>query len=227
MDERQPSKRRKLAAEKMENDLNWSLRKRGLEGWPSHVESPRHTTPFVEPAAIQSLPIDKPGPGSLTAQSAPPPEGIAAPVTDAPTSATSYDGPSYSGQRGAYPEGYEHGERYGGRLQTWYNSSLVNDDVAASRVEWLYQSQGQTSRMACYGGPYSHPFPSARGGGLRASFDGQERESQSFQALDRIEGIMARMEHHLVASTSAPVTSAAPHHELPGQGKFRSFHFHF
>jgi hypothetical protein len=171
MDERQPSKRRKLAAEKMEHDLNRSLRQRGSEGRPSHVESP-HTTPFVEPAAIQTQPSDKSGPGSLSAQSAPPPEGIAAPVTDAPTLAHSYDGPSYSGQRGAYPEEYEHGERYGGRLQTRFNSSLVDDDEAASRAEWLYQSQGQTSRMASFGDPYSHPFPSARGGGLWASFDG-------------------------------------------------------
>jgi hypothetical protein len=158
MDERQPSKRCKFTAEKMEHDLNRSLRQCGSEGWPSHIESP-HTTPFVEPAIIQTLPSDKPGPGSLTAQSAPPPEGIAALVTDAPTSVHSYNRPSYFGQRGAYPEGYEHGERYGGRLQTRFNSSLVDDDEAASRAEWLYQSQGQALRMASYGDPYSHPFP--------------------------------------------------------------------
>jgi hypothetical protein len=226
MDDRQPSKRRKLAAEKMEQDLNRSLRQRGSEGRPSHDESPQ-TTPFVEPATIQTLPSDKPGPGSVSARSAPPPEGIAAPVTDALTSAHNYDGPSYSGQRGAYPEGYEHGEFYGGRLTMRFNSSLVDNDEAASRAEWLYQSQGQASRTASYGAPYSHPFPSTRSNSLRTSFDGQERESQSFQALNRIEDIMAKMERHMVASTPAPVVSTAPHHTPFRQGKFCSFHFHF
>jgi hypothetical protein len=225
MDERQSLKRRRLA-DKMEHDLNRSLRQRGSDGWPSHVES-SHATPFVEPANVQTLPSDKPGPGLLSSQSAPPPEGIAAPVTDAPTSAHIHDGLSYSGQRGAYPEGYEHGERYVGRLTTRFNSSLVDDDEAASRAEWLYQSQGQASRTASYGDPYSHPFPSARSSSLRTSFDGRERESQSFQALDQIEGIMARMERHMVASTPAPVASTAPHHAPFRQGNFRSFHLHF
>jgi hypothetical protein len=160
MDDRQPSKRRKLAAEKMEEDLNRSLRRHGLEGRPSHDES-LQSTPFVEPATIQPLPSDKPGLGLSSTWSAPPPEGIAAPVTDAPTSGQIYDRPSYSGQRGAYPEGFEHGKRYGGRLTTRFNSSLVDDDEAASRAEWVYQNQGQASRTASYGDPYSRPFPSA------------------------------------------------------------------
>jgi hypothetical protein len=226
MDDRQPSKRRKLAAEEMEKDLNRSsLRQRGSVGRLSHDESPR-TTPLVEPTTIQPLPSNEPGPGASTARLAPPPEGNAAPVADAPTGHI-YNGPSYSGMRSAYPEGYEHGESYGGRLATYFNSSLVDDDEAASRAEWLYHSQRQASRTAAYGDPYSRPFPSARSSSLRTSFDGRERESQSSQALKRIEGIMARMERHMVASTPAPVTSSAPHHAPFSQGKFRSFHFHF
>jgi hypothetical protein len=223
MDDRQPSKRRKLAAKQMEKDLNRSLRQSGSEERPSHDESPQ-ATPFVEPATIQTMPSYKPGPGSLSARSAPPPEGIAAPVTDAPTLGNIYDRPSYSGQRGAYPKGFEHGERYSGRLTTCFNSSMVDDDEAAYRAEWLYQSQGQASRSASYGDPYSHPFPS---NSLRTSFDCLERESRSSQALNRIEGIMARMERHMVASTPASVVSTVSHHAPFSQGKFRSFHFHF
>jgi hypothetical protein len=171
MDDRQPSKRRKLAAEQIEKDLNRSsLRQRGSDRQPSYDEPPR-TTPFVEPTTIQPLPSNEPGPGSSTARSAPPPEGIAAPVTDAPTGHI-YDGPSYSGMRGAYPEGFEHGDNYGGRLTTHYNSSLVDDDEAASRAKWLYHNQRQASRTAAYGDLYSRPFPSARSTSLRTSFDG-------------------------------------------------------
>jgi hypothetical protein len=92
MDERQSSKRRRLA-DKMEHDLNRSLRQRGSDGRPSHVESP-YATSFVDPATAQTLPSNKPGSGLLSAQSAPPPEGIAAPVTDAPTSTTGHPTPA-------------------------------------------------------------------------------------------------------------------------------------
>jgi hypothetical protein len=176
MDDRQPSKRRKLAAQEMEKDLNRSsLRPCGSVGRPSHDESPP-TTSSVEPATIQPLPSNETGQGASTARSAPPPEGNAAPVADAPTGLF-YDGSSYSGMRGAYPEGYKHGVSYGGCLATRFNSSLVDDDEAASRAEWVYHNQRQASRTAAYGDPYSRPYPSARSSSLRTSFDGRERES--------------------------------------------------
>jgi hypothetical protein len=177
-------------------------------------------------ATIQPLPSNETGQGASTARSGPPPEGNAAPVADAPTGLF-YDGSSYSGMQGAYPEGYEHGVNYGGRLATRFNLSLVNDNEAASRAEWLYHNQRQASRTAAYGDPYSRPYPSARSSSLRTSFDGRERESQSLQALNRIEGIMAKMEHHMVASAPASVVSSAPHHASFNPGKFHSFHFHF
>jgi hypothetical protein len=210
----------------MEKDLNRSsLRQRGSVGRPSHDESPQ-TTSSVELATIQPLPSNETGQGASTERSAPPPEGNAAPVADAPTGLF-YDGPSYAGMRGAYPEGYEHGENYSGRLATRFNSSLVDDDKAASRAEWVYHNQRQASRTAVYGDPYSRPFPSARSSSLWTSFDGRERESQSSQALERIESIMARMERHMVASTPAPVASSAPQHAPFSPGKFHSFHFPF
>jgi hypothetical protein len=178
MDDRQPSKRRKQATEEMEKDLNRSsLHQHGSVGRPSHDVSPR-TTPLVEPTTIQPLPSNETGQGASTARSAPPPEGNAAPVADAPTGLF-YDGPSYSGMQGAYPEGYEHGENYGGRLATRFNLTLVDNDKAASRAEWLYHNQRQASRMAAYGDPYSRSFPCARSSSLRTSFDGRERESAS------------------------------------------------
>jgi hypothetical protein len=84
--------------------------------------------------------------------------------------------------------------------------------------------------IKCGGRPRGHrpcPCPNARSESLRTSFDGRDRESQSSHALERIEGIMARMERHLVASTSAPATSTAPHPAPFYPGKFHSFHFHF
>jgi hypothetical protein len=210
MDERQASKKRRHAVtlsykDDMEEKLNKTLRPKRGSG--SYVQPTPLTTPFSEPA-------------SITTQSAPPSVEVATPVEGAPTTEPSFDGPSTSDPRGVYPERYEHGERYGGRLPTRFNSSAVDDEEAATRAEWLYQSQRQASRMVTYGGPYNHPLPSARGSGLRASYDGRERESQSFPALDCIEGIMERMERHLAASTPAPVASPAHHHALPGQDKF-------
>jgi hypothetical protein len=95
------------------------------------------------------------------------------------------------------------------------------------RVEWLYCNQGQTSRTAAYGGLFSRPFPSARSTSLRTSFDGRERENQSSQDLDQFEGVLARMERRMVASTPAPAASSAPHHAPFSQGKFHSFSFSF
>jgi hypothetical protein len=150
---------------------------------------------------------------------------VVAPVEIQPSKAPSFDGPSNYGSRGVYPEGYDYGERYGGRQSTRYNSSLVDDEEADARVEWLYQSQRQASRMPAYGGPYQHPFPSAQGGGLRASFDDRQRESHAIPALDRIKKVMERMERQLAASTSASMAYSAQHHALPDLGNFHSFHY--
>jgi hypothetical protein len=72
---------------------------------------------------------------------------------------------------------------------------------------------------------YGRPCPNTRSESLRTSFDGRERESQPSHALERIEGIMARMEHHFAASTPAPATSSAPHSAPFYPGEFQSFHF--
>jgi hypothetical protein len=177
------------------SELNKALphdRYKPKHGSGSHPVQPAPLTEeFVpsEPAPIPTLPIAKHGFGSRPAQSAPPSEEVVSPVKVQPTSAPSFDGPSNYGLRGVYPEGDDYGARYGGRLSTRFNSSLVDDEEADARVEWLYQGQRQASRLPPYGGPYTHPFPSAQGGGLRASFDDRQRESQAIPALNLIQRI--------------------------------------
>jgi hypothetical protein len=221
MDE-QPSKRRRLAEttlaykDDMVEELNKTLphdRHKPKRGSGSHHV---HSAPFTE---------ESKEPAPIPAPSALPSVKVIAPVENQLSKAPSFDGPSNYGSRGVYPEGYDYGECYGGRQSTRYNSSLLDDEEADARVKWLYQSQRQASRMPAYGGPYQHPFPSARGGGLRASFDDRQRESQAISALDRIEKVMERMERQLAASTSASLASSAQHHTLPGLGKFHSFHY--
>jgi hypothetical protein len=192
MDGRQPSKRRKQAAEDMEEDLFRSSR-RGSVGRPTHDESPRTTLSAV-PTTIWPLPSNETGQGASSARSVPPPEGNAAPVADAPTGLF-YDGTSYAGMRGAYPEGYEHGENYGGRLATRFNSLLFDDDEAVSRVEGYFITRGRPRGWRLMGARSAVHFPAPEAT-LRTPFDGRERESQSSQALERIKRVMARMEHH-------------------------------
>jgi hypothetical protein len=151
MDDKHVSKKRRHAAtlsykDDMEEELNRTIRPKRGSG--SFAQATPFTTPFSEPAPI-------------AAQSASPLVEVATPVEGAPTEEPSFDGPSTTDQRGVYPEGYEHGERYGSCLPMRYNSSAVDDEEAAARAEYLYQSQWQASRMATYGNPYNHPLPSA------------------------------------------------------------------
>jgi hypothetical protein len=129
--------------------------------------------------------------------------------------------------KSTFRTGYKHGANYGGYLATGFNSSMVNDDEAASRAEYRYQQQvqGHASRTPAYGDPYGCPRPNARRTSLRTSFDGREGESQSLHVLDRIEGIMTRMESHLAASTPVPATSSATHSAPFYSGEFHSFIF--
>jgi hypothetical protein len=116
--DKQPSKKRRLAAttlsykDDMETELNKTLphdRYEPKRGSGSHpVQSAPLTEEFTEPAPIPT----KRGLGS--SQSAPPSEKVVAPVKAQPSSAPFFDGPSNSGSRGVYPEGYDYGARFGG-----------------------------------------------------------------------------------------------------------------
>ena len=244
------SKRRKTehrsSSRRMEDELNYStFRTSGAARRTPHYDP--HTAeadPYVPPTGDESrreasarpqtssetghgAPI-QPLVGNETGQAAstwiPPQEGTAAPVDRMPEG-SSFVG-SQADMRGAVPTGYEHGASYGGRLTTVLNSSLVDDAEAASREEYIYQKvQGQASRTPAYGDPYICPSPNVRSKTLRTSFDIREGENQPLHALDRIEGIMARMERHLVASTSAQATSSATQSTPCYSGEFRSFIF--
>ena len=210
MSEKQHSKRRrsdksrdKSSSRRMEDDLNRSSFRSGdAAGRPPPDKVPRTAAadPYVPPMGNEphreasarpqagnetshgATPV-QPLVGNETGQVAPtripPQEGNAAPVINVPAGQR-YDG-SYADTRGADPTGYEHGVDYGGYLATGFNSSQVNDDEAASRAEYRYQTQVQehASRTQAYGDPYSCPRPNARSTSLRASFDGREGESQS------------------------------------------------
>jgi hypothetical protein len=158
----------------------------------------------------------------------PPKEGDAAkegPVTAFFTQAGPADG-SYVDVRGGEAEGFVHGAEYGGYLPTQFNSSLVNDEEAAARSEYRYQKVlRQSSRTSAYGDTCGRPSSGARGSSPRSSFDSRQGESQSSQVLQRIEGVMTRMERQFAASTSAFASMAAAHVMPSDPGEFLSFIF--
>jgi hypothetical protein len=227
------------SSRRMEDDLNRSSFRSGdAAGRPPPEKVPRTSgaDPCVPPKGNQPYyqreASAQPQTGNETSHGVipvssqiPPQEGTAAPVVQVPACGQLPDG-SNADERGADPAGYEHGADYGGYVATKFNSLLVNDSEAASRSEYRYQQvQGHASRTPAYGDPYGHPRPSVRSTSLRTSFDSREGESQSFHVLERIEDVMARMERHLAASTSAQATSSAARSTPSSPGEFHSFIF--
>jgi hypothetical protein len=227
------------SSRRMEDDLNRSSFRSGdAAGRPPPEKVPRTSRadlcvpPKGNEPYFQREASAQPQAGNETSHGAipvltqiPPQEGIAAPV-DPVSEGLLHDG-SIADARGADPEGFEHGADYGGRVATHFNSSLVNDAEAASRVEYRYQQvQEHASRTPAYGDPYGHPRPSVQSTSLRTSYASREGESQSLQVLGRIEDVMARMEHHLAASTPAQATSSAARSTLSNPGEFHFIHFH-
>jgi hypothetical protein len=221
-------------SKRMEEDLNRSsFRDSGeLAGRPTPQRAP-HTSradscepqgaePYCPEASTQpigAIPVINQGP---------PPEGDAAkegPVAAPSTQGGPADG-SYVDERGGEAEGFVHGAEYGGFLPTQFNSSLVNDEEAAARLEYRYQKVlRQTSRTSAYGDTCGRPSSGARGSTPRSSFDYRQGESQSSQVLQRIEGVMMRMEQQFAASTSAFASMAAAQVMPSVPGEFLSFIF--
>jgi hypothetical protein len=217
----------------MEEELNnTSFRGTGdLAGWPTPERAPRTsradscepsqgTEPYCpeEPAQPQvAIPVINQGP---------PKEGNAA--NGGPVAAqTNQAGPADRGcvdERGGEAEGLVHGAGYGGLLSTHANSSLVDDDEAAARSEWRYQkSLRQASRTHSHGDTSGRPRSGVRGAAPRSSLDGRQGESQSSHVLQRMEGVMTRMERQLAASTSAMASMSAAHALPSGPGEYISF----
>jgi hypothetical protein len=86
-------------------------------------------------------------------------EEVVAPVAVLPTSVPAVDGTSNVEPLGVGPEGLEHGVRYGDHTFTRFNSSLVDDDEADARSEYLYQRR--SAQPAVYQGQYMTAYPSA------------------------------------------------------------------
>jgi hypothetical protein len=196
--DKQPSKKRRLAADTLSSSQD------------------------MESKLNKTLPNTKRGCGSCPVQSTPRTEEVVAPVEVQPTAVPTLDGTSNAGLQGVYPDGYDHGVRYGGHQATRFNSTLVADDIADARAEWRYQRQYQQAQSAVYAGPYTTSYHSARSSRFRASFDDPQRESQASPALDRIEAIMGRMERHQAAATSASTASLAQLNAFISRGKFHS-----
>jgi hypothetical protein len=248
---RSDKSRDKSSSRRMEDDLNRSSFRSGDAAGRPPPEKVPHTSavdPCMPPrgdepyyhreasaqpqagnetshGAIPVLPLVGNETGQVAPSQIPPQEGIAAPVAEVPATGQFFDG-SYADSRGAVPTGYEHGANYGGCLTTQFNSSLVNDDEAASRAKYRYQHvQEHASRTPAYGDPYGRPCPNVRSTSLWTSFDSREGESQSLQVLERIEDVMARMERHLAALTPAQATSSAARSTPSNPGEFHSFIF--
>jgi hypothetical protein len=220
----------------MEDDLNRSsFRDSGeLAGRPTPERAPRTSRadscepsqgaePYCPEASAQpqvAIPV--------IINQGPPQEGNAAkegPVAAPSLQAGPADG-SYADVQGGEAEGFVHGADYGGYLPTYINSSLVCDDEAAARSEWRYQkSLRQSSRTSTHEDTCGRPRSGVRGSTPRSSFDSRQGKSQSSQVLQRIEGVMTRMERQFAASTSAFASLSAAHAMPSDPGEFISFIF--
>jgi hypothetical protein len=220
-------------SERMEEDLNkTSFRGTGdLAGWPTPERAPRTsradscepsqgTEPYCPEGTAQpqvAIPVINQGP---------PKEGNAA--KEGPVAAPTHQAGPADGfcvdERGGEAEGFVHGTDYGGFLATNINSSLVSDDEAAARSEYRYQKiLRQSSRTNSHGDTSGRPRSGVRGSTPRSSLDGRQGESQSSTVLQRMEGVMTRMERQLAASTTAMATMTATHALPSGPGEYISF----
>jgi hypothetical protein len=218
----------------MEDDLNRSsFRDSGdLAGWPTPERAPRTSrADSCEPQGVEPYcpeASSQPLVAIPVINQEPPKEGDAA--KEGPVAAPSNQGgladSFYADERGGETEGLVHGAEYGGSLPTKFSSSRVTDEEAAARSEWRYQKPlRQSSRTSAYGDTCGRPSPGARGSTPRSSLDYRQGESQSSHVLQRIEGVMSRMEKQFAASTSA-FASLAAHVAPSAPGEFISFHFH-
>jgi hypothetical protein len=209
-------------SERMEDDLNRSsYNKSGsLSGWPTPDKAPRTSR------------ADSCGPSPAQPQKAipviqdPPKEGNAAkagPVA-APSQVGPADGFCVDGQGGEAQNDLVHGASYGGLTPTRKNSSLVDDDEAAARLEWEYQSvQRQASRTHSHRDTGGRPRSGVWGYVPRSSLDDRQGESRSSRETTHMMDVMTRMERQLAASTAAIATMTAAHASTSGPGEYISF----
>jgi hypothetical protein len=201
----------------MEDDLNrTSFRDSGdLEGWPSPERAPR--TSRADSCEAQGAEPYCPGPSSQPVVAIPvhqeePPEGdvVKEGLLAAPSDLGGPAESTYADERGGGTEGPVYGAECGGPPPTKFKKSKVTDAEADARSEWRYQKPlRQSSRTQTHGDTCGRPSPGARGSTPRSSLDYRQGESQSSDFLQRMEGVMTRMEQQFAASTTAFASLAA------------------
>jgi hypothetical protein len=218
------AKRHASRSERMEDDLNRSSFRDsgGLSGWPTPEKAPRTSRadscePSQGPAQPQKvIPVNQEQPKEGNAAEAGP---GAAPSQVGPAVGSCVDG-----RGGEAVQGLVHGADYGGFTPTRTNSSLVDDDEAAARLEWQYQhSLRQASRTHSHRDTGGRPRSGVRGDAPRSSLDDRQGESRSSHAFGRMEDVMSRMERQLAASTAAIAKMTAAHASPSGPGEYISF----
>ena len=210
-------------SERMEEDLNKSsFNSLGdLSGWPPQ-EAPRSSR------------ADSCGPSPAQPQKAipvgqdPPKQGNAAkgsPVAALPSKEGPADRGCVDGRGGEVPMDLVHGASYGGYTPTRKNSSLVDDEEAAARLEWLFQHRQRqaSNRTHSHRDTSGRPRSGDRGYVPRSSLDPlRQGESQSSRERSHMMGVMARMEKQLAASTAAIATISAAQASTSGPGEYIS-----
>jgi hypothetical protein len=230
MSEKQHRAQGKKASRRMEEDLNKSSFRSG-----DHVRPPPEKVPRVSGAEPLSAPRGSDNFYQLDC-STQPLIGSAAqagqgaiPVVASSKKAQPLEGNAACGSaeaRGGGPERAVHGADYGGQVATKFKASLVSDAEAASRSEYRYQIPGQSSRTSAYEDPSGRPRSRVRGSSPRSSSDHRRGESQSSNALERIEGVMSEMGRQFAAATSALLAaSSTARSASPSPGKFNSYIF--
>jgi hypothetical protein len=224
-DQQHRSSSHRSRSERMEEDLNRSSF-RGtpgdLAGWPTPERAPRTSRadscePSQGPAQPQkAIPVNQEQPKEGNAAKAGP--------GAAPSQVGQAVGSCVDGRGGEAQNDLVHGASYGGFSPTRKNSSLVDDDEAAARLEYQYQKvQRQASRTSSHGDTGGRPRSGVRGDAPRSSLDDRQGESRSSHAFGHMEDVLSRMERQLAASTAAIAKMTATHASPSGPGEYISF----
>jgi hypothetical protein len=182
---------------------------------PSQGAIPCHEGSSQPPVAIPDIDQDLPKEAHVTSV------GPVAAQDQATTSTGQQSGPRVGERDGEAGYSLVHGAGYGGFVPTRTNSSLVDDEEAAARLEWCYQRlQRQSSRTHSHGDMGGRPTCSGAQGQPPWTFlDDRPGESHSATVFNSMETLMERMGRQLAASTSAMASMKAAHDSSSGSGE--------
>jgi hypothetical protein len=202
------------------NEASYDQESGLLSGWPAD-------TPVKIPHTSRADSCDPPAQPkkAIPAVQGLPKEGLAAKAGSgaAPSQVGSAAVPCDGGRGGEAPSDLVHGASYGGMTPTRKNSSLVDDDVLAARLEYRYQQvQRQATRTHSHRDTDGRSRSGVRGYAPRTSLDDRQRESQSSRDNSLMEDVLARMERQLAASTDAIAKMTATNAASSGPGEYIS-----